>query len=206
MTNTALSLEKNSRILRERKDKKNQFECERPDPKKSSKSKVYLESKHRKQTVAHADLVRMGIIDPAAVQLVSKSKAAPEIGRSVLARRNFETGNTICSYGGDIISSERYEELRRKSSHRAPRVAYFVAIDDNFSVDGYPKLPSVRGHIGNYINDPRNIIGAEKNCCITLVTDASGQLIEYVLIEAIKPIAIGEELWLDYGDDYWQGE
>lgn len=163
-----------------------------------------LSSKQKKSTVGYDALVKLGIVDPEAVELVSHSLLAPQIGRSVVSKKFFEPGHVVCSYGGDIISEEKVQKLFAKYNDLTqPRVSYMVSVDENWTIDGWPRLYSVKKHVGNYINDARGIEGAQVNCAINLVLNETEDQVVYVVIEALACIKPGDELWLNYGDDYW---
>lgn len=162
-----------------------------------------LSSKQEKSTIEFDALVKLGIIDPQAVELVQKSLLAPQIGRAVIAKRSFSPNQVICSYGGNIISEAAVQKLFAKYGMTQPRVSYMVSVDENWTIDGWPRLASVKKHVGNYINDARGIQGAQVNCAINLVLNEAEDKVVYVVIEALTDINPGDELWLDYGNDYW---
>jgi len=110
-------------------------------------------------------------------------------GVGVFARRPIAAGTRIIEYAGEVISERegdaRYDDLAMARHH-----TYLMALDDGRCIDA-----GVGGNEARFINH-----SCEPNC---ESVEEDGR----VWIEAIRPIAAGEELTYDYryersdGDD-----
>lgn len=184
-------------------DQQKVFEQKNVDEQKE-RSKRQWEATERNYTMIFDEMVELGYIDPNAVQVIEQSILAPQIGRAVIAMRDFEPGDVVCSYGGNILDKAAVDEYDRLFDENDPRGCYIVNTDgDQWYVDGFPQLESAQGHMGNFINDARGIAGAQYNCSFDAVYNE--ERLCYILIQADRSIAAGEELWLDYGSEcYWK--
>jgi SET domain-containing protein len=102
-------------------------------------------------------------------------------GSGVFARVPLEEGARIVEYKGERVSREiadrRYERKLRYSTH-----TFLFTVDDDTVIDG-----GKFGNIARYINH-----SCEPNC--ESVIDEDGR----VYIDAVRDIATGEELTMDY--------
>ena len=117
-------------------------------------------------------------------------------GAGVFACQPIAAGSRIIEYAGEVIS-EREGDARYDDRTMARHHTYLMALDDGRCIDA-----AVGGNEARFINH-----SCEPNC---ETVEVGGR----VWIEAIRPIAAGEELTYDYlyerseGDDesfYWCG-
>lgn len=142
-----------------------------------------------------------GRFDPTGVEVVTHDGA---LGRGVRARRAFKRGDIVCTYGGRVCS---LASVRRAATDGAYRYEW---LRDLF-IDGDPKLPEARGHLGSFINDALGTLrlpGCKNNVrfCNGHFRAPDGKRRYIVWIRAKRRIAPGECLWLAYGADYWNIE
>ena len=101
-------------------------------------------------------------------------------GRGVFARAPLASGEELIDYRGEVITwqeaSRRYEESDQDNGH-----TFFFDIDDGLVIDG-----GVGGNDSRWINH-----SCEPNCEF----EQQGRR---VLVRALRDIAPGEELLLDY--------
>ena len=159
-----------------------------------------------KKTDLYTSLVQRNIIDPNGVQIVAECLAEPSIGKSVVTTKAYKRNEHVCSYGGPILSDRQYDALLTEHTTTCPRVSYMYYLRSGATVDGFPKLPEALGHCGSFVNDPRGIANAKANVkfCKTYWTDTkTNKRHVFVTLKATRSIGAGEELWLDYGSEYW---
>lgn len=116
-------------------------------------------------------------------------RTSPIHGQGVFARRTISEGTRVIEYAGEVIS-EREGDARYDDRTMARHHTYLMALDDGRCIDA-----AVGGNEARFINH-----SCEPNC---ETVEVGGR----VWIEAIRPIAAGEELTYDYlyerseGDD-----
>lgn len=104
-------------------------------------------------------------------------------GRGCFATTSFRKGRKIAEYAGEKITQR--EASRRVKNQKVIRIC---GIDENWAIDG-----NVGGNATQYINhscDPN---------CYTRTTHG------HILFMALRDIAPGEELTVDYGESYHEG-
>jgi len=101
-------------------------------------------------------------------------------GTGAFAERAFAPGETIIEYAGERIS---HEEADRRHIPGAPDETHTMmfVLDDETVIDG-----DVNGNEARFINH-----SCDPNCEAVIDEDA-------VLIDALRPIQPGEELFIDY--------
>jgi hypothetical protein len=116
-------------------------------------------------------------------------------GKGLFATRAHREGSVVAHYGGEVVSNEelanRYCWMRDDTNEfvrvTAPYAMAIDADDDNAN-----SLDSIRIRgAASYVNDARGS-GLEEN--VELEGD---------FIRALKPIRAGDELFTDYGEEYW---
>jgi len=133
---------------------------------------------------------------------VERSRVAPAIGRALCAQRNVPAGNALAAYGGARLSAEQLSALRAQHSNAScARLAYIMSLGDDEFVDGHPEHRVARGCAGNVVNDPRGIGGAAANAAFEVAETEAGVA---VLLVALRDVRTGDEIWADYGADYWR--
>lgn len=104
-------------------------------------------------------------------------KGRPGTGLGLFATEDIKKGDFILEYTGKKIPTKVADELTGR---------YLFEIDEEWTIDGSPKSNTAR-----YINhscDPN-----------TEAETHDG----HILISAVKPIPAGEELTIDYGEEYY---
>jgi SET domain-containing protein len=107
--------------------------------------------------------------------IVRRSK--PGRGYGLFARAPMKRGDFILEYTGIRIPTKQADELKTK---------YLFEIDEHWTVDGSPRTNTAR-----YINH-----SCKPNCEADVVDGK-------VVIHAARVIFPGEELTMDYGDEYF---
>ena len=106
---------------------------------------------------------------------VRKSRSG--LGRGLFATADLKRGEHVVEYTGKRISAAEADKLKTR---------YLLEVDDAVTIDG-----SSYANIARYINH-----SCEPNC--------EGELnAERVFIAPLRDIPEGEELTLDYGDEYF---
>lgn len=104
-------------------------------------------------------------------------KGRPGTGLGLYATRDIKKGDFILEYTGNKIPTKVADEKGGR---------YLFEIDEDWTIDGSPKSNTAR-----YIN----------HCCNP---NTEADIVDgKILIHAIKKIEKGEELTIDYGDEYY---
>jgi SET domain-containing protein len=124
----------------------------------------------------------------AAAGPVYEVRASEIQGRGLFARRPIDAGTRIIEYGGEVISAaegdRRYDESRMDRHE-----TYLFALADGRCIDG-----ASQGNDARFANHC-----CEPNC---EAVEVEGR----IWIEALRPIAPGEELTYDYGYERSEGD
>jgi uncharacterized protein len=101
-------------------------------------------------------------------------------GTGAFAERAFAPGETIIEYVGERIS---HDEADRRNTPNSPDDGHTMmfTLDDETVIDG-----NINGNEARYINH-----SCDPNCEAVIYDDT-------VLIEAVRPIQPGDELFIDY--------
>lgn len=109
----------------------------------------------------------------------------PSAGSGLFTNRAFASGSVVCTYTGDV-----YE--RAAALHLADK-SYLMKLGNGTYVDARTR-PDV---LARYINDCRGRLGG-----YNVVFDKQPDMAR-ALVVALRDIAEGEELFVDYGRMYW---
>ena len=104
-------------------------------------------------------------------------RSGPGRGRGLFTRVPFRKGELVIEYTGNKIPTQLADELDTK---------YLFEIDEDWTIDGSPRTNTAR-----YINH------SCKPNCESDIRDGR------ILIFALRNIERGEELSMDYGDEYF---
>jgi len=122
-------------------------------------------------------------------------------GRGLFARNSFAVGQVIC---GSIGTYMLNEHQRKSKSDRVVRLRKKVQVegqevDLNFNIVNY--CPSGIINDGAYGCEDESWVNAEfqENTKRSLLST------HYLTVVATKPIAVGDEILLSYGDSFWFG-
>ena len=105
-------------------------------------------------------------------------KSKPGLGHGLFARILFKKGDFIAEYTGVRIPTPYADTLTTR---------YLFEVDEKWTVDGSP-----RTNIARYINH-----ACKPNCEADIFKGK-------ILIHAVKNVALGDELTMDYGDEYFK--
>lgn len=111
----------------------------------------------------------------------------PNAGRGLFAERDFAKGEQIARYGGEILTTEEYDE--RYSSEAMG--AYGVQLDEARVIDARKTSAGVARYACDYH-------GSRKRPNAEYVADDESDEVWVVATRAIKA---GDEILTDYGDD-----
>jgi len=118
-------------------------------------------------------------------------------GWGVFATRPFAKGEYVTFYDGPLITNKDELEKRNKNgdnSHMRSVVSLRVVIDGIKGADVVASQKTGQG-MGSCINDGRDRFSPN----VKFVSNGNDE----VYIKAIKPIATGEEVFINYGQPYW---
>jgi uncharacterized protein len=104
-------------------------------------------------------------------------RAGEGLGHGLFARRSFEKSDFIVEYTGERISTAHADALKTR---------YLFELDEKWTIDG-----SSRDNIARYINH-----SCEPNAEAEIHDD-------HILISATRDIREGEEITIDYGEEYF---
>jgi hypothetical protein len=122
--------------------------------------------------------------------LVVKKSKLPGAGKGLFTKKPIPKETRICEYKGEIVAWKEVEKMPED------RNGYVFFVNSKHCIDAW----NYRKTYGRYANDARGIMRVED--CKTNS--------EYVVdrkrcfIKAIKNIGAGEEIFVEYGAEYWQ--
>lgn len=108
---------------------------------------------------------------------VSVRRSRTGLGRGLFAERYLNTGEFVAEYTGARVPTPYADLLKTR---------YLFALDDEWTIDG-----SARTNVARYINH-----SCDPNCEAEI---HDGRI--YIL--STRDIDVGEELTIDYGDEYF---
>ncbi|MCC7400234.1 MAG: SET domain-containing protein [Chitinophagaceae bacterium] len=122
------------------------------------------------------------------IRLVVKRSSLPGAGKGLFTKSLIPAGTRIVEYKGRITT---WKEVKASESENN----YIFYVNRNYVINAEPfkKLP------GRYANDSRGLrkIRGVRNNSVYVVVNGK------VFIEATRDIFPGEEIFVDYGRDYW---
>jgi len=119
----------------------------------------------------------------------------PNSGLGLFAKKSFKSGDYICKFTGELINNREF----KKRDVGGPRSHYFIDMSSHhkgLTLDVYNSKS-----IARYANDAEGmgkIPGLTNNA--TIYTTKSGYS---AYLSATKDIESGEEIFVNYGEDYW---
>jgi len=125
--------------------------------------------------------------------LVVKQSTIPNAGNGLFAKRDFRKGELIGYIKGVPISDEEADEIANSDD---PRKFYFLDLFNGKTLDTYGSKS-----LCIYANDAEGftkVSGFKNNGCIGVTKNHTKGY-----ITAISDIKAGDEIFLDYGEDYW---
>ncbi|KAG8597545.1 hypothetical protein GDO81_002320 [Engystomops pustulosus] len=146
------------------------------------KSKKELETEEKKRI---DDLILCGKEEGMKVDILIGK------GRGVIATRNFQRGEYVVEYHGDLIETtdaKRREALYAQDSSTGCYMYYFQYLNKTYCVDATKETT----RLGRLINHSKN------GNCHTKLHDINN--VPHLILIASRDIEAGEELLYDYGD------
>ncbi|KAM3940788.1 N-lysine methyltransferase KMT5A isoform 2-T2 [Leptodactylus fuscus] len=146
------------------------------------KSKKDLETEEKKRI---DDLILSGKEEGMKVDIIDGK------GRGVIATRNFQRGEYVVEYHGDLIETtdaKRREALYAQDSSTGCYMYYFQYLNKTYCVDATKET----NRLGRLINHSKN------GNCHTKLHDINN--VPHLILIASRDIKTGEELLYDYGD------
>ncbi|XP_073532291.1 N-lysine methyltransferase KMT5A isoform X2 [Phyllobates terribilis] len=146
------------------------------------KSKKDLETEEKKRI---DDLILNGTEEGMKVDVIADK------GRGVIATQNFQRGEFVVEYHGDLIETtdaKRREALYAEDSSTGCYMYYFQYLNKTYCVDATKET----NRLGRLINHSKN------GNCHTKLHDINN--IPHLILIASRDIKAGEELLYDYGD------
>lgn len=117
-----------------------------------------------------------------------KQSLNPEAGTGLFAKTSFKTGETVATISGPVVPVASLAPLE---------VRYAVRVTNELCVN--PLVDGVRT-LGHHANDPlRDPLGRTENVRFSVYHGSKSKKI--VTLKALRPIAVGEEILVYYGDD-----
>lgn len=114
-----------------------------------------------------------------------KKSTIPKAGKGAFATENFHKGEVIGKYTGERISKKVFEQM---DNSRRVYVLEVIKGNRKFLIDAYdPEKSGWPRYINHY---PKN-------------SKPNVEFLEDGRISVIRHIKAGEELFIDYGDQYW---
>ena len=124
--------------------------------------------------------------------LVVKKSRIPNAGKGLYTTSRIRKGDIIVEYKGEKIT---WAECERRNEKTAEHMAYFFFISKNNSIDGSKTLDS----LARYVNDAAGTTQSKK-----IRNNAEYQVIKSkAYVVATKNIPAGSEIFVQYGQDYW---
>lgn len=115
---------------------------------------------------------------------------SPGRGKGVFARRQIPCGVLVAPYTGDIRTDKELEITSEPN-------LYLFTLGNGLCIDG---ADPARSNWVRFLNHSRRRV----NCDTETVLSPIGQFATGIAVRTTKDIAAGEELFIDYGDGYWQ--
>ena len=121
-----------------------------------------------------------------------KKSIIPGAGNGLFTKVKIKKGTIIGLFGGELITDD-------EADNRPDSYGWFVDLGNGFSIDCYKNDAKA-----NYANDAQGLIKTrlKNNCNIQQDTDKDGNI--FVCLIAEVDIPKGSEIFVSYGDSYWE--
>jgi len=122
-------------------------------------------------------------------RLMVKKSTIPRAGKGLFAARDIPKGTKLGYYAGVYMDEKRYNQLKNQN--------YVWYIKNNLYVDAYPCKKALLRYINSFISRKQRIKMKKKYN--TEPYSYGGKL----WYRTIRDVKAGDELFIDYGPDYW---
>lgn len=122
--------------------------------------------------------------------LIVKKSLLPNAGKGLFTSKPIKKNSKIIEYKGEIIDWKEYEKRVKEDKD-----GYLFFINKNRCIDAYP----TPGFKARYANDAAGLSrtpGLKNNAIYEVFGDKC-------FIVSTRDIAAGEEIFVQYGKDYW---
>jgi hypothetical protein len=120
-----------------------------------------------------------------------RDSTIPFAGKGLFAIKTFKVGDNICPYTGEVLTKEDLDRIY------GPRLAvYALSVTKDYFIDA---VDPNKSSLARYANDYRG--SDDVNSPNARLTGNANS--KTARIEAAKTIHPGEEIFLNYGDEYW---
>ena len=121
-------------------------------------------------------------------QLLVKDSGIPNSGKGLFTKVDIPKGTRIIEYKGRITTW-------KEADIDEGRNAYLFRVKSYHTIDARPTLKN----LARYANDAKGFqkIKGLRNNCVYVIDGLQ------VFIESVRDIAAGEEIFVDYGKEYW---
>jgi len=122
--------------------------------------------------------------------LLVKKSLIPNSGKGLYTKRDIKKGERFVEYLGEIITEKELEARADKNIY-----GYAFYISKKVCIDAYYR-PEALARFANDAKGLGKIEGLKNNCCYDIWKKRGW-------IKAEKNIKAGEEIFVDYGKEYW---
>ena len=122
-------------------------------------------------------------------RLMVRKSTIPKAGKGLFARKDIPKGTKLGYYAGVYLTEEQYNKLRNQD--------YVWYVKENLYVDAYPCKKALLRFINSFQSSKQR---RKMKKQFNVEPYTYGGKLWY---RTIKNVKAGEELFIDYGDDYW---
>jgi len=119
-----------------------------------------------------------------------RKSTIPKAGLGLFARRSFRKGELVGYFKGELISD------RKASSLKSPHQFYLIDLGKDNNLDVYESAS-----LAKFANDAEGLVKVRSRKNNSTIYACSNQ--QMAFISATQDIEANEEIFLEYGKDYW---
>jgi hypothetical protein len=143
------------------------------------------ESKNDEMVINGIPTIRDPYGDSNRVYLAA-SKLGPNVGLGLFAKIDFNIDDYICAYLGEIVPTDRNKEFDSDYRLEYNKEWTIDSTDPHSCYGRYPNDPILKNLVNARLSNRRKVIEA--------------------CVKATKPIKAGDEILVEYGDNYWKSK